>query len=371
MSAQFDRDALLAFSRQVSGSITGGLNCALTLVGDQLGLYKALAEIGPATSGELADKTNLSERWVREWLYQQACIHQIEYEEASDRFHLTQEAKAVLAQPEHPAYLGGMFHSVVAMYDTVGDLPECFRTGIGQSFDDKGESCACGIERMSRKFQSRSLVPELLPKLDGIVDALKTGIKVADVGCGGANSTIAMAKAFPKSEFIGYDISMHALGRARDNIRDAGLHNIKLHNAIDNPLPEDGSFDFITTFDVVHDSTHPDQLIAAIKASLRDNGTWLCADIQGRPTFAENLKDNPMATVAYSFSVLVCMSAGLSTPGGAGLGTLGFHEQKAREMTGAAGFTRFRTVPFEGTSSTPSMKSGRKGGSQIPRSCRL
>lgn len=345
--AQLDRDALLAFSRQVSGSITGGLNCALTMLGDQLGLYKALAEIGPTDSQGLADKTQLSERWVREWLYQQACIGQVGYAETEDHFFLAEEAKAVLADHEHPAYLGGMFASVVAMYDTVEHLPDCFRSGLGQSFDDKGEACACGIERMSRKFQSKMLVPKLLPRLDGMLERLEAGARIADVGCGGAISTIAMAKAFPNSEFIGYDISMHALNRARNNINDAGLHNVKLHNAIDNPLPEDGSFDFITTFDVVHDSTHPDQLISAIHRSLKSDGTWLCADIQGRPTFAENLKDNPMATIAYSFSVMVCMSAGLSTPGGAGLGTLGFHEQKAREMTSDAGFTRFRTIPFE------------------------
>lgn len=346
-TARPDRESLLAFARQVSTSVTGAMNCALTLVGEQLGLYKALAELGPADSHALAGKSNLSERWVREWLYQQACIGQIAYDEANDRFYLTGEAEAVLANPEHAAYMGGMFHSVVALYETVGDLPDCFRTGLGQSFDEKGEACACGIERMSRKFQSRSLVPRLLPKLDDVVEKLQAGALVADVGCGAANSTIAMAKAFPNSHFIGYDISMHALNRARNNINSAGLHNIRLHNAIDNPLPEDASFDFITTFDVVHDSTHPAQLIGAIRESLKNDGTWLCADIQGRPTFAENLKDNPMATLAYSFSVMVCMSAGLSVEGGAGLGTLGFYEDKARQMSGDAGFTRFRAVPFE------------------------
>lgn len=348
MNAQVDPEALRKFSGKVSGSITGGLNCALTLVGDQLGLYKALAEAGPSSSEQLAGRTSLSERWVREWLYQQACIGQIEYDEAGDTFSLTPEAVAVLATPDHPAYLGGMFHSVVAMFETVDDLPECFRSGLGQSFDDKGESCACGIERMSRKFQENHLVPELLPKLDGMVERLQAGAVVGDVGCGAANSAIAMAKAFPESQFIGYDISMHALNRARHNIDAAKVRNLKLHNPIDHPLPEDGSMDFITTFDVIHDSTHPDMLIDSIRRSLKPDGTWLCADIQGRPTFAENMKDNPIATLAYSFSVMVCMSAGLSVPDGAGLGTLGFHETKAREMAEAAGFSRFRTVPFEG-----------------------
>lgn len=343
-----DFSATREFAGQVSQSITGGLNCALTLLGDQLGLYKALAKSGAMNSAALAQATNLSERWVREWLYQQSCIGQVSYDESADTFYLAPEAINVLANPEHPAYLGGMFQSVVAIYDTVDQLPDCFRTGLGQSFDDKGENCACGIERMSKKFQTDHLVPDLLPQLDGMVERLTGGATVADVGCGAASSTIAMARAFPNSQFHAYDISEHALNRARQNLDSAGVKNISLHNPVHDPLPEDGSFDFITTFDVIHDSTHPDQLISAIRGSLRDNGTWLCADVKGLPTFADNLKDNPLATLAYSFSVLVCMSAGLSTLDGAGLGTLGFHEQKAREMTTELGFTRFREIPFEG-----------------------
>lgn len=346
-TARVDKDKLQAFSGKVSANVLGGLNCALTFVGEQLGLYQALAEMGATDSHQLAEKTRLSERWVREWLYQQACAHQVDYNEDDETFSLSPEAALVLATPDHPFYLGGMLQSVVAMYETVGDLPESFRTGVGQSYDDKGEACACGVERMSKKFQSTHLVPELLPRLDGVVGKLEAGARVADVGCGAATSTIAMGQAFPNSEFVGYDISMNALGRARHNIASADVSNVHLHNPIDNPLPEDGSLDFITTFDVVHDSTHPAQLIRAIRRSLKPDGTWLCADIKGRSSFAENLRDNPMAPMAYSFSVLVCMSAGLSVPDGAGLGTLGFHETKAREMTAEEGFTRFGVIEYE------------------------
>ncbi len=191
--------ALRQFSGQVSQSVAGGLNCALTLLGDQLGLYRALKDKGPMNSEALAESTKLSERWVREWLYQQACIGQINYNESSDEFFLTREAKAVLADENHPAYLGGMFQSVVAIFETVDQLPDCFRTGLGQSFDDKGESCACGIERMSKKYQTDSLVPELIPALDGMAERLQGGASVADVGCGAATSTIAMAKHSPKA----------------------------------------------------------------------------------------------------------------------------------------------------------------------------
>ncbi|MCB1647827.1 MAG: SAM-dependent methyltransferase, partial [Pseudomonadales bacterium] len=203
-----DPAALQAFAGKVSQSVTAGMNVALTHVGEQLGLYQGLAELGTATSDSLAEKTNLSERWVREWLYQQTCAGQVSYDEEQQQFYLTPEAKAVLATPDHPAYMGGMVHSVVAMYDTVEHLPDCFRTGIGQSFDDKGEACACGIERMSRKFQQLHLVPTLLPALDDVVRKLEAGALVADVGCGAGVAMIQMAKAFPNSIFIGYDLSM-------------------------------------------------------------------------------------------------------------------------------------------------------------------
>ena len=345
--ATLDHDALQAFSTKVSREVLGGLNCALTFVGDQLGLFEAMDQLGPTSSEKLAARTGLTERWVREWLYQQACTHHVEYDDAAGTFSLSPEAAVVLASPHHPAYLGGMLQSVVAMYETLGDLPESFRTGLGRSYDDKGEACACGIERMSRKFQSSFLVPRMLPLLDGVVDKLDAGAKVADVGCGAATSTVAMGAAFPNSSFSAYDISENALERARSNIEDSGISNVELLNPMQSPLPEDGSLDFVTTFDVVHDSTHPAELIDAIRKSLKDAGTWLCADIKGKSTFEENLKGNPFAGMAYSFSVLVCMSAGLSTPDGAGLGTLGFHEQKAREMSASAGFTRFSVVEYE------------------------
>jgi ubiquinone/menaquinone biosynthesis C-methylase UbiE len=346
--APIDRDKLEAYSRNMTRGMVGSLNTALMFVGDGLGLYERMRELGPATSTGLAEAAGLSERWVREWLYQQACNGQIEYDEDSDEFRLSPEAQVVLTERDHPAYLGGMLQSVMAMFETIDQLPGCFQTGIGQSFDDKGENCACGIERMSRKFQTSYLVPKLLPQLDDIVSKLEAGGQVADVGCGGATSTIAMAKAFPASKFVGYDISQHALNRAAGNIDAAGVPNVSLSDPTTEPLPMDGSLDFVTTFDVIHDSTHPAELIHAIRQSLKPDGTWLCADITGRPTFAENLRENAMAKMAYSFSVMVCMSASLSVEGGAGLGTLGFHEVKAREMSAQGGFSRFRTVEYEG-----------------------
>jgi 2-polyprenyl-3-methyl-5-hydroxy-6-metoxy-1,4-benzoquinol methylase len=343
-----DSEKLGQYAQMVAGTVQQSLNCALSFVGDQLGLYRTLYGLGATNSTGLAEASGLDERWVREWLYQQATTGQIEYRDDDETFALSPEAAAVLVDDTHPAYLGGMFQSAVALYETIDELPKSFRSGIGQSYEAKGESCACGVERMSRQFQHYQLVQNLLPMLDGVVAKLESGVRVADVGCGSATSTVTMAKAFPNSQFFGYDNSRNALKRATQSVSESGVENVTILDPTHDPLSEDGSFDLITTFDVIHDSTHPVELIAAIRKSLTADGTWLCADVIGKPTFAENLADNPIAPLAYAFSVMVCMSSALSVPGGAGLGTLGFHEQKARELTAAADFSRFRRIDYEG-----------------------
>jgi ubiquinone/menaquinone biosynthesis C-methylase UbiE len=191
------------------------------------------------------------------------------------------------------------------------------------------------------------LVPVALPALDGVVARLEAGVAVADVGCGAGVALIEMAKAFPRSRFHGYEISAHALDLAAANQREAGVDNVTFHDANDDPLPDDASLAFITTFDCLHDMAHPARIMQAIRRAIAPDGTWLIADIKSKPSFEENMRDNPMAGMMYGFSVMSCMSSALSEPGGAGLGTLGFTEEVARTMTREAGFTRFRVCDFE------------------------
>jgi 2-polyprenyl-3-methyl-5-hydroxy-6-metoxy-1,4-benzoquinol methylase len=344
---EIDDDRLKLFLRQVTTSISAGVNCAVTAVGDQLGLYRALHELRVASSAELAAHTSFNERWVREWLRHQACLRQIEYDAETDRFHLSPEAVAVLVDETSGSYLMGGFQSVVATYPSVSGLAQSFHTGLGRSYDEHGEGCACGIERMSAYASRYALFDEVLPRLDGMVAKLNAGIRVADVGCGGGRATIAMAETYPNSEFVGYDTSVHALERARANLRTLDLPNVHFANPKVEPMPAAPTFDLVTTFDVIHDTTHPMQLIEAIHAALADDGTWLCSDIRSFPDFADNLAKHPIAGMLYGFSLMVCMSASLSTPDGAGLGTLGFNEVVARGMTSAAGFTRFRRLDYD------------------------
>ncbi len=253
----------------------------------------------------------------------------------------------MLASPDHPAFGMGMFHRFPQTMAALEAMPESFQTGIGHDYDSHGPEGAVGIERSFEPWNRHHLIPTVLPALDGIVERLESGITVADIGCGAGGAVLLMADAFPNSRFVGYDISKYALERAEHRRREEGADNVRFVDPRDEPLPDDGSVDFITTFDCIHDMTHPQEMIGAIAEALAPDGTWLLVDIKGRETFAENVEKNPMASLMYGISVLSCMSSALSEPGGAGLGTLGLPESKAREMAATAGLSRFRTLGVE------------------------
>lgn len=340
-----DRDKLKRFVKQTGDMVAAGFNCAITVLGDRLDLYQHLRDLGPTTPDALAESAQLHPRWVKEWLQHQACVGQVDYE--AGLFSLSPEAEAVLVDEHSPAYLMGAYDSAVSVGPAVERLQDAFRTGLGMSYDEHGPSCACAIEKMGAFTKNHRLVPELIPHIEAMHDKLTAGAKVIDVGCGGALSTLAMARHYPNSEFIGYDISEHALDRARGNLEEAKLLNVKVSNPLEDAMPQDGSVDFATTFDVIHDTPYPAALIADIYKSLKPGGVWLCEDIRGFESFEENLEKHPMAGMLYGFSVMVCMNSAMSTPDGAGLGTLGFTEGVARAMTAEAGFEGFSRLDVD------------------------
>jgi SAM-dependent methyltransferase len=327
-------------------AMTGAHVAGTVALGVELGLYPALVEGGPATSGELAERTGYRERWVREWLHGQAAAGVLDYCEDDERFSAPPELGAILCDPDNLFYLGRQFQAIPRRLALVERLPDSFRTGLGLSFDDRGPEAAADTEATFRPWYRTMLVPVAVPMLDGVVERLREGIAVADVGCGSGLALVELATAFPASRFHGFDTSRHALARAEANVADAGLDNVTFHLVGDDPLPEDGRFGLVCSFDCLHDMTHPHEVAAAIRRSMRDDGVWFVVDINCAPTFAEQ-RTNPMAPMMYALSLYSCMSSSLSQPDGAGLGTCGLPEPKLRDLTAAAGFTRFRRLPME------------------------
>lgn len=326
------------------GYLSGAGVSALVFIGDRLGLYRALRESGPLTSAELAEKADLHERWVREWLHGQASAELVRC--AGDgRFELTGEQAAVLADEESPAFLGGGFAVVFSLFERWEGLFESFRTGRGVPYNELGAAHAAGESRFGSPWIRANLVSVILPGLAGVASKLTAGAKAVDVGCGSGTALLEMARAYPRSEFHGYDSSELVIGFAEEQLSRSGLRNATFHRAAAESLPRDASFDFVLTWDCLHDMTDPVGAMRSIRAAIKPDGTWLIVDANGMPSPEENYS-HPLAGLLYSFSVLDCLACGTCEDGGAGLGTLGLHEAVAREMTAAAGFTRFTARDF-------------------------
>ena len=324
------------------------MNTAMVWLGDHMGLYRAMQGAGPLSSEDLAGKLGLSERWVREWLHGQAAAGYIDYQ-GDGAFLLSDEAAMVLADEASPAFCaGGVTHIPQLMGEVLLKIPQAFKSGVGLSYDELGAEAARGVERLLAPWFRHKLVPLALPALDGVVEKLEQGARVADLGCGAGVALIEIAKAFPRCELHGYDISQYALERAAANKQEAGVTNVTFHDAAVEPMPDDASFDLITTLDCIHDMAHPSAAIRAIRKAIKPDGTWFIADIHCGASLEENLEEaNPMLPMLYGFSVLCCMSSSLSEPDGEGLGTVGFGHAMARQMTAEAGFSKFKMHDFD------------------------
>jgi len=348
---ELDPDALKMMSFTVFSKLEGAVTAGMIHLGDQLGLYRELAATGtPMTVADLAARCGLHERWVREWASNQVAARIVSCEDMSDDdlpLYLTAEAKCVLARPTHPAFGMGMFHRLPQTMNALREMPSSFATGLGHDYDSHGPEGAVGIERSFEPWNQNFLVPVVLPMLDGVVEKLERGCRAVDIGCGAGGAAILMARTFPRSEFVGYDISRHALARAEEKRIEAGVTNVTFLDPRESPLPSDGSADVVFTFDCIHDMTHPSEMMRTIRSCIKDDGTWLLVDIKALDTLEQNVARNPMASLLYGISVLSCMSSAMSAPDGAGLGTLGLPESKARSMASDAGFSRFRRMDVD------------------------
>ncbi|MGA0804399.1 MAG: class I SAM-dependent methyltransferase, partial [Ilumatobacteraceae bacterium] len=258
-------DKLKFFSFLLFTKLEGAVTSGMVHLGDQLGLYRALAAAAnPLTTTQLSATTGLNERWVREWAYNQAAAKLISVSSHAsqpphlddDTFYLSPEQVAVLADESHPAFGMGMFHRLPQTMESLKRMPESFRTGIGFNYDSHGPDGAVGIERSFEPWNNANLIPVVLPAV-GIANTLRAGVNVADVGCGAGGAVLRMAKEFPRSTIVGYDISQYALARANERLSASGLTNARFADPQVEPLPTNNSLHFVSTFDCIHDMTHP------------------------------------------------------------------------------------------------------------------
>jgi 2-polyprenyl-3-methyl-5-hydroxy-6-metoxy-1,4-benzoquinol methylase len=332
------------FIGRVMGYITGTTVSGLIYIGDRLGLFKTLAEAGPVSISELATKTGLQERYVREWLSAMAAAEIVSYEAVSERFTLPAEHAAVLADENSPSFLGGFFQLTPAMLRVAPQVAEAFQKGGGVPFSDYGSDLIAGIDRGNRSQYQFHLLKRWLPAMPEVVARLEAGGQAADIGCGSGYPTILMAQAFPRARFYGFDVSEESLVRARADAQQRGVADRTEFRCVSaSDLPDTPKFDFITSFDAIHDMVDPRGALRGIRRALADDGAYLMVEVKGGDTLVENL--NPQGALFYSMSTLHCMTVSLAH-GGEGLGTL-MGERKARELAEQAGFTRFQRLPIE------------------------
>jgi len=335
--AQINEAALQNLVGKMVGDLGAVVSGALVVLGDRLGLYRALAEVGAADSAKLAERTGLDERYVREWLANQAASGYVNYEPKSGCFSMSAEQKAVFADPESPVAMTGGFYAAASVYHDELKVAEAFRTGAGIAWQDHHSCLFCGTEKFFRPGYAANLVQNWIPALNGVHAKLEAGAQVADIGCGHGASTIIMAKAFPKSKFTGFDLHPGSIERARQCASEGGLTNITFATASAKEFP--GRYDFITTFDALHDMGDPVGAAAHTRESLQTDGTWMIVEPFAGDRLEENL--NPIGRVYYGFSTMVCTPNSLSQEVGLALGAQA-GERRLGEVTKKAGFRQFR-----------------------------
>ncbi len=339
--AVVDQDKLMQFVFRAVDEVGATLNAALVVMGDKLGLYRALAGSEPLTSEELAGRTGTSERYVREWLNAQAAGGYVAYDPESGRYTLPPEQTVALTDEASPAYLPGFFQIALGSVIDSPRITEVARSGEGLGWHEHVHDVHEGCERFFRPGYNANLVAAWLPALDGVVGKLERGAHVADVGCGHGASTILMAEAFPQSTFVGSDYHEGSIATARERAANAGVTGRVTFEAAPAAAHPGEGYDLVTMFDCLHDMGDPVGAARHVYEMLAADGTWMIVEPAAGDSVEDNL--NPVGRAYYGFSTLLCTPASLSQDVGLALGAQA-GEARIREVVESAGFTRFRRV---------------------------
>ena len=336
-----DPQKLEQFVFRAVDEVGATLNAALVVMGDKLGLYRALADAGGLTPPELAEKTGTAERYVREWLGAQAAGGYVEYDPATGRYTLPPEQAVALTDESSPAYLPGFFQIAIGSVLDSPRITEAVRNGRRVRLARARARRPRGLRAVLPARLQREPIDAWLPALDGVVEKLERGARVADVGCGHGASTILMARAFPRATFVGSDYHSGSIETARARAQTAGLGDrVRFETAAAATHPGE-DYDLVTMFDCLHDMGDPVGAARKVRELLAEDGTWMIVEPAAGDSVEDNL--NPVGRAYYGFSTLLCTPASLSQDVGLALGAQA-GEARIREVVEAAGFTRFRRV---------------------------
>lgn len=333
-----DMNKLNTFIGQFVTDLGAAVHTGMVVIGEKLGLYKALAQ-GPMNSTQLAAKTQTDERYLREWLASQAAGGYVTYDEKTNKFSLSEEQAFTLADENSPAYLPGAFELALGSLAAVPRISESFRTGAGMGWHEHVDGVFHGCEKFFRPGYAANLVSAWIPAMHDVKQKLEKGAQIADVGCGKGASTLLMAKAFPNSHFFGFDSHDKSVEAARESAKREGVSDrVTFEVAKAKEFPG-RNYDFAAVFDCLHDMGDPIGAAAHVRQSLAKDGTWMIVE----PFANDQLKDNlnPVGRVYYSFSTLLCTPCSRSQEVGLCLGAQA-GEARIREVVNAAGFNRFR-----------------------------
>jgi SAM-dependent methyltransferase len=334
-----DTDKLNAFLGQAVSDMGAAMHSVLILIGDKLGLYRAMRDGAPVSAKELSERTGTAQRYVREWLNANAAARYIQYDPASDTYSMNPEQAFALAEDDTAVDLPGFYYMLASCMKDEEKLTEIFRTGEGFGWHEHEKGLFVGCERFFRPSYLAHLLSEWIPALDGVEAKLQSGARVADFGCGHGSSTILMAKAFPNSHFFGFDYHPESIQRAREIAEEQQLTDrVSFQVAPAAAFPGSG-YDFIACFDCLHDMGDPVGAARHVYDALAPQGTWMVVEPMAGDNIAANL--NPLGRIYYSASTVCCVPASLSQEVGLGLGAQA-GERQIGDVMKAGGFTRVR-----------------------------
>ncbi len=336
---QIDPDKLNALLGRAVQDMGAAIQAPLILIGDKLGLYRAMADGEPVTPAELAKRTGTAERYVREWLNANAAGQYVEYDAATGTYFMSPEQSLALAMDDTPVHLPGFYHMLASLMKDEEKITEIYRTGSGMGWHEHEKGLFEGCERFFRPTYLANLVSSWIPALEGMEAKLQAGASVADIGCGHGASTLLMANAYPKSRFVGFDYHAASVEKAREKAAKAGVSDrVKFEVAPAKTFPG-GNYDLVAFFDCLHDMGDPAGAARHVRESLAPEGTWMIVEPAASDDIAANM--NPVGRIFYSASASICVPCSLSQEVALGLGAQA-GPANIEKVVRSGGFTRFR-----------------------------